>query len=58
MTASGATSVGSGRHSLGLKAFYGDLNCDGTANFGDIDSFVALLVGGGDGRGRAAEGRR
>jgi hypothetical protein len=33
-------------HNLGLKAFYGDLNCDGVVNFDDIDVFVALLSGG------------
>jgi hypothetical protein len=30
-------------HSLGLKAFYGDLNCDGTVDFGDISPFVLYL---------------
>ena len=31
-------------HSLGLKAHYGDLNCDGQVNFGDINPFVLLLT--------------
>jgi hypothetical protein len=30
-------------HSLGLKALYGDLNCDGVINFDDIDPFVSAL---------------
>jgi hypothetical protein len=35
-----------GGYGLGVKAFYGDLNCDGMVNFDDIDPFVALLSGG------------
>ena len=31
-------------HSLGLKAFYGDLNCDGAVNIDDIEPFVLALV--------------
>ena len=30
-------------HSLGLKVFYGDLNCDGVVNFDDINPFVLAL---------------
>ncbi len=30
-------------HSLGLKASYGDLNCDGAVDFYDINPFVLLL---------------
>ena len=33
-----------GYHSRGLKAFCGDLNCDGTVNDDDIDPFVLALV--------------
>ena len=32
--------------SLGLTAFYGDLNRDGVVDFDDINAFVALLSGG------------
>ncbi len=37
--------AGGGIHSLGLKAVYtpGDLNCDGAANFDDINPFVLAL---------------
>jgi hypothetical protein len=35
--------AGGGSHSLGLKAFYGDLNCDGVVNFDDINPFVLAL---------------
>ncbi len=30
-------------HSLGLKAFYGDANCDGVVNFDDINPFTSTL---------------
>jgi hypothetical protein len=32
-----------GAHGLGLKAFFGDLNCDGVVNFDDINPFVSAL---------------
>ena len=32
-----------GSQSLGLRAFYGDMNCDGVANFADINPFVLAL---------------
>jgi hypothetical protein len=35
--------VGGYGHSLGLKAHYGDLNCDGTVDFADINPFVLYL---------------
>jgi hypothetical protein len=35
--------AGRGSHRLGLKAFYGDLNCDGTVDFADINPFVRYL---------------
>jgi hypothetical protein len=35
--------AGGGYHSLGLKAHYGDLNCDGVVNFDDINPFVSTL---------------
>jgi hypothetical protein len=31
--------------SLGVKASYGDLNCDGAVNLDDISPFVTALVG-------------
>jgi hypothetical protein len=34
-----------GDHSLGLKAFRGDLNCDGTVDSDDINPFVRALLG-------------
>jgi hypothetical protein len=41
---SGFVAVAGGTwHSLGLKAFYGDLNCDGVVNFDDINAFVSAL---------------
>jgi hypothetical protein len=30
-------------HSLGLKAFYGDLDCDGDVDFDDINPFVSAI---------------
>jgi hypothetical protein len=30
-------------HSLGLKAFYADLNCDGVVDFDDVDPFVSAI---------------
>jgi hypothetical protein len=30
---------------VGLKSFYGDLNCDGVVGFADIDAFVRALAG-------------
>ncbi len=35
--------AGGWEHSLGLKALYGDLNCDGSVDFGDINPFVLHL---------------
>ncbi len=35
--------AGGGQHSLGLKAYYGDLNCDGVIDFEDINPFVLAL---------------
>ena len=35
--------VGGYGPSLGLKAHYGDLNCDGTVDFADINPFVLYL---------------
>jgi hypothetical protein len=35
--------VGGGMFSLGLKALYGDLDCDGDVDFDDIDPFVSAL---------------
>jgi hypothetical protein len=41
---SGFVAVAAGYyHSLGLKAVYGDLNCDGLVNFDDINPFVSTL---------------
>jgi hypothetical protein len=41
---SGFVAVAAGEyHSLGLKAFPGDLNCDGAVNFDDINPFVSTL---------------
>jgi hypothetical protein len=34
------------QHNLGLKAHYGDMNCDGVVDFGDSNPFVQLLIGG------------
>ncbi len=36
--------MGSQSYSLGLKATYGDLNCDGRVDFGDINPFVLALT--------------
>ena len=36
--------AGGGGHSLGLKVFYGDLNCDGAVNFDDTNPFVMVLA--------------
>jgi alpha-tubulin suppressor-like RCC1 family protein len=37
--------AGGVHHSLGLKTHVGDVNCDGTVDFGDINPLVALRTG-------------